>query len=259
MRRLLWVIPAALAVAVAAWLLSAALGQTTVFKVEKGLVGVLVAAACWRTAAGFERGDYLRRAWILLGAVYAMLAAVQVLPVSRIGIAAVVVISLVLNGLGVAALVHFALAHRVAGLVIGSRGRNLAVFVGVLAVALVIDGWPMLDTLQRLRSGDFRAAMYLVSSAGDLAALLLIAPIFLTALALRGGLLLWPWALLAASTVSWLVVDAEALIAKLFPGVAESSLDYWSNGWQMLACFLALGAAEAQRRLSAASGSASGA
>jgi len=252
MRRLLWVIPAALAVAVAAWLLSPALGQTLVFHVEKALVGVLVAAGCARTAAGFAPGDYLRRAWILLGAVYAMLAAVQILPVDRIGLVAVVLISLALNGLGVAALVHFALAHRVAGLVIGSRRRNLAVFLGVLAVALVIDGWPVFDTVRRLEHGDMTAAMYVISSVGDLAALLLIAPIFLTALALRGGLLIWPWALLGASTLCWLVVDAEALLAKLLPGVAEGSLAFWSNGWEMLACFLALGAAEAQRRLTRA-------
>jgi len=250
MKRLLWVIPAALAVAIAAWLLSPALGQTLAFHVEKVLVGVLVALCCWRTAAGFARGDYLRRAWILLGAVYAMLAAVQILPVDRIGLVAVVVISLVLNGLGVAALVHFALAHRVAGLAIGSRRGNLAVFLGVLAVALIIDGWPIFETLRRLENGDRVAAMYVISSVGDLLSLLLIAPIFLTALALRGGLLLWPWAMLAASTVSWLLVDSEALVAKLFPGVAATSLAYLTNGWQMLACFLALGAAEAQRRLS---------
>ena len=250
MSRLLWVIPVAVLVAVAAWLLSPAVGQATVFHLEKVLVGAVVAAACWRTAAGFERGDYLRRAWILLGAVYAMIAAVQVLPMPRIGIAAVVVISLVLNGLGVAALVHFARAHRVAGLVIGSRRGNLAVFLGVLAIALAIDGWPIVDTLRRLENGDAGAAMYLVSSAGDLLALLLIAPIFLTALALRGGLLLWPWALLGASSLCWLLVDAEALIAKLVPSSADGPLSFVTNGWQMLACFLALGAAEAQRRLS---------
>lgn len=250
MRRLLWLIPAALCVAVAAWLLSPALGQTWVFRVEKMLTGLLVAAGCWRTAVGFGRGDYLRRAWSLLGVCYAIIGSVQLLPFAHIGLAAVVVISLVLNAVGVAALVLFARAHRVAGLELGSRRRSLAVFAAVLVVAAVIDGWPIVDTLRRLESGDLRAAMYIISSLGDLVSLLLIAPIFLTALALRGGLLLWPWAMLAASTVSWLVVDSEALVAKLLPGVAESTLAFWTNGWHMLACFLAFGAAEAQRRLS---------
>lgn len=250
MRRLLWVIPAALFVAVAAWLFAPALGQSTVFHVEKMVVGLVVAAGCWRTAVGFARGDYLRRAWILLGVAYAIIAAVQLLPAARIGLAAVIVISIVLNGVAVAALVHFAMAHRIAGLDLGSRRRSLAVFAVVLIVALVIDGWPIVDTIERLQRGDLDAGMYIVSSVGDLVSLLLIAPIFLTALALRGGLLIWPWAMLAGSTVSWLVVDGEALIAKLLPGIAERTLAHWTNGWHMLACFLALGAAEAQRRLS---------
>ncbi len=250
MRRLLWLIPAALFVAVAAWLLSPALGRVTVFHVEKMVVGLAVAASSWRAAVGFARGDYLRRAWLLLGACYAIIGAIQLIPFAKIGLALVIAISLVLNAVGVAALVHFARAHRVAGLELGSRRRSLAVLAAVLAIAAVIDVWPIVDTMQRLQHGDLRPAMYIISSLGDLVALVLIAPIFLTALALRGGLLLWPWAMLAASTVSWLVVDSEALVAKLLPCVAESSLAYWSNGWHMLACFLALGAAEAQRRLS---------
>jgi hypothetical protein len=253
MRRLLWLIPAALCVAVAAWLLSPALGQTVVFRAEKLLTGLLVAAGCWRVAIGFARGDYLRRAWLLLGLVYALIAAVQILPLPRLSIWTVIALSLVINVVGVAALALFARAHQIAGLQIGSRRRNFAVFAVVLAIALVIDGWPILDTMRRLEHGDLRAAMYIISSAGDLAALLLIAPIFLTALALRGGLLIWPWAMLAASTLSWLVVDSEALVAKLLPGLAQESLANWTNGWQMLACFLALAGAEAQRRLTTAS------
>src|SRR5262249_44582275 len=48
----------------------------------------------------------------------------------------------------------------------------------------------------------------LFSALGDMVSLWLIAPLLLTALALRGGLFGWPFALLTASYGAWLGYDA---------------------------------------------------
>jgi hypothetical protein len=52
----------------------------------------------------------------------------------------------------------------------------------------------------------------------DIVTLCLITPLLLTAVALRGGSFSWPWGLLTASRLAWLLYDAsEAFGASLGP------------------------------------------
>jgi hypothetical protein len=45
---------------------------------------------------------------------------------------------------------------------------------------------------------------------GDIFCFSLLGPMFLTALALRGGVLVWTWTLLTLSGLTWLCVDGAA-------------------------------------------------
>ena len=61
-----------------------------------------------------------------------------------------------------------------------------------------------------LLEGDWSGLILLVSAIVDILSLCLLAPLLLTAMALRGGLFGWPWALITASILSWLFYDAAA-------------------------------------------------
>jgi len=69
----------------------------------------------------------------------------------------------------------------------------------------------------------------------DILTLCLITPLLLTAVSLRGGLFSWPWGLVTASQISWLLYDAAGTLAphiaprgfplaEVFRGMAESYL-----------------------------------
>ena len=59
-----------------------------------------------------------------------------------------------------------------------------------------------------LVAGDVSAVVPLSSDVADALVIVLLAPLARTALALRGGVLLWPWAFLTANGLLWLVFDA---------------------------------------------------
>src|SRR5262249_59047068 len=63
-----------------------------------------------------------------------------------------------------------------------------------------------------LLQGDLSRAAGVFSALGDMVSLWLIAPLLLTALALRGGLFGWPFALLTTSYVAWLGYDAIGVL-----------------------------------------------
>ena len=64
--------------------------------------------------------------------------------------------------------------------------------------------------------------MYLASCLGDIFCFTLLAPMFLTALTLRGGVLVWIWALLTLSGLTWLAVDGTATLLPAV-GVSQAS------------------------------------
>ena len=70
----------------------------------------------------------------------------------------------------------------------------------------------------------------MVSALVDIVSLCLITPLLLTAVALRGGLFFWPWALITASRLAGVLYDAAAVVAPsnslllpdLFRGLAQN-------------------------------------
>ena len=74
----------------------------------------------------------------------------------------------------------------------------------------------------------------------------MLAPILLTAVALRGGLLMWPWGLVTASLAAWLCYDATIGLGPHL-GLAADTQAVIANSFRMLATFLNLSAGLAQR------------
>src|SRR5262249_25576794 len=119
-------------------------------------------------------------------------------------------------------------------------------------LAVVIAGTPLVIQARRLLSGDVTAIAGVVSSLGDIITFTLIGPIFMTALALRGGVLVWPWSLITASTLSWLLHDAQNVVAHYRPPAPAGDVAAGAALWRIPACVLMLAAGLAQRRLSGA-------
>ncbi|HEX8724583.1 MAG TPA: hypothetical protein VF737_04230 [Gemmatimonadaceae bacterium] len=223
---------------------------------EAGKVIALV--GCFIAVLVFERGDYLSRAWSTTGLCYLLLIvndAVGAAPVaSRMSVhemgAAQGALVVAANVASVVGTWMLARAWSFAGLEDSedddARVRRRVVFAGTIAAALAITAWPLVHDVRDLASGHLDAIISIASDVGDAICLALVAPLLLTALALRGGVLLWPWAMLTASGLAWLVYDATS-------GVVDA-LDITSTGWvvfaeglRALACALTLSAGLAQR------------
>lgn len=182
------------------------------------LVGGLAAALA------FERGEYLRRAWFLVGGSTGFFL-VRDLTLAPLGFEAMgetplLVVRAVLVALGNVSMVIgvFMLARtwKVAGLALPGRPRGqVGVVLLTIAFALALAGPGAWTFGSRLLSGDLTAAAGVFSALGDMATLVLIGPLLLTALALRGGLFAWPWALLTTSCVAWLFYDSFYTVGPL--------------------------------------------
>ena len=207
------------------------------------LVRVLAIFGCIAAARAFSRGDHLRTAWLWLAAATVIVLARDLLrlppislPPSSAGGA-----GWVIAGLGVASNLALlagvwllARAWKVAGIPLpGGRGGAIAVTVAAAALALFFAGPGALE--HGARSGaDIASVTLFVSAVVDILSLCLLAPLLLTAIALRGGPVAWPWALVTASTFSWLLYDAAALtpfvapewfpLADVFRGLAQNFL-----------------------------------
>ena len=208
-------------------------------------------------ARAFGKGDYLRTAWALMGLCYALLlidtsmfgasnSAVQ-REVSTFEALTSGALTLTANLVTIISLVLVARAWRVAGLDLQvSRGA----FIGSMAFALVVScaivGRGVLADVTALAGGKLDAIQALASSLGDVATTVLLIPLLLTALSLRGGSLAWPWALLTASTALWLGVDAMALVTDAL-GVAPATLMPIEESCRFGACLFQLTAGLAQR------------
>jgi hypothetical protein len=116
--------------------------------------------------------------------------------------------------------------------------------VGLLAAGFAGPG--VLRSGGRLLQGDLSVAAGVFSSLGDMISLWLIAPLLLTALALRGGLFGWPFALLTASYVAWLGYDALGVLGPDL-GLSPRAARTGSELFRALGCLFGLSAGLAQR------------
>ena len=173
---------------------------------------------CFLAAAAFGRGDYLRYAWGAFGLSYAALEVRDVLLVLDVlgtDFFSLNLSQIVCNTAGVVGFILFARAFRAGGLELpGGLALKAAVYVGAVALAVALSAVALVDHVGRLGQGT-DAVGAIASDLGDLAGFALIAPIFLTALALRGGALAWPWFILVAAQVTWIIYDVIAYTAPL--------------------------------------------
>jgi hypothetical protein len=197
------------AVALAAW------GMAPVGLRPSVLVGavesakVLALVGCLVAAWTFEPGDYLRRAWLLLAACTVLLFARDVVALAGGPALAQGVLATAGNASSVVGTWILARAWTVAGLDVGDAPTGKwPMRTAAVAVALAVTGWPLVGDLGALARGDAFAVVPLVSDVADTVVLALLAPILRTTLALQGGVLRWPWALMTVGNLLWLVFDA---------------------------------------------------
>jgi hypothetical protein len=218
----------------------------SILAVGAAAVGSLVAALT------LDAGDYMRRPWSLMGVCYGLLVLNALLfrTTSRFEAQDLSALSVALSGVLVFAgnvcsvwgTVQIARAWRVAGLDLRVPSAVRWVAVGVsLAIALALVGALTLEDLRTVSGGDLRVLPSLASNTGDVVSLTLVAPILLTAFALRGGNLGWPWSLLAFASLGWLVYGAAPMVGT-YLGVDESTMRAFGAAVRTFACLAQMSA-----------------
>lgn len=230
--------------AAAAWLLGGEALAPLVYW-QRILVRVLGIAGCLAAVSGFERGDHLRRAWQWLGMGTAVILArdlLRLLPAFEPGSAgpeAQVLASAlgIFSNLGLlVGIWMLARSWKMAAISLpGGRSGAVSVTAATAVLALAVAGPGALASARTVAGGDWNALVLLVSAVVDIITLCLVAPLLLTAVSLRSGLFVWPWALIAASQLCWLLYDAAATVgsglapagfplADVFRGLAQNYL-----------------------------------
>lgn len=224
-----------------------------VLRAGTDLAKVAALAGLASAALAFRGGDYLRRGWGLYAGCLALLLLREAFfllggsPGSGAVAQAQVALVVLANLSGAAGAVMLARAWRVGGLDLpGSEWQRRALLAFTVALALVASGPATMETLPGLRRGAPSALMGLASNLGDAVALSVMAPLLLTAIALRGGLLLLPWGLFFACQVFWLGYDAASGLARL-TSLPEPTIQLIEEGCRSMALCLATAAGLAQR------------
>jgi hypothetical protein len=235
--------------------LAAGDAASAVLRVENEAAKILAVLGSFSAALAFERGDYLRRAWELTGACMLLLLLRDATLIPAINAAvgggrfdtARAMFTVLANASAVVGTALLARAWSVSGL--STAGRRASLLVGGVVVALVATGWPLAHDLQRLLRGDLGAVPWVASDLGDTIGFVLVVPVMQTALALRGGTLLWPWALLTAGGLCWILYDAAWGIGALLQVDAAIHVRLGTEALRALACTFVACAGVAQRRV----------
>jgi len=208
---------------------------------QKLLVRILAIVGCAWAVSVFDRGDHLRTAWFWL-----VLATAPVLlrDLLRLGPLREATGSgeWLLHGLGLVSNLALVMgiwllsrSWKMAAMASpGSSTKGLVLTLGVAGLALIVAGPAAVAGFKNLLAGDGAASVMLVSALADIVSLCLIGPLLLTAIELRGGLFSWPWGLITACLISWLLYDAAAAygptltpgfpLHEVFRGLAENFL-----------------------------------
>lgn len=228
-------------------------GHAIVARAGNEMGKVLGVIGCLAAALAFEPGEYLRRAWILLGMCLVLLLGRDALllvdgaqgpgPIESLRVA----LSFFANLSAVIGTLMIARAWSVAGMALpGPVGARAVAFGAALAVAVALGGASAYLNLTASLQGDARAMIGLASDVGDILSTTLIAPLLLTAIAVRGGLLRWPWGLLTASLFAWLLYNLFTTVLGEVP-VHGPTFKLFGEGFRVLACMFQFSAGFAQR------------
>ncbi len=228
-------------------------GRLIAMRAEIELVKALALIGCVVAASSFERGDYLRRAWLLNGACFVVLILRDVtfkmsLPQGPQLENVQASLVLVANIVSIAGTWMMARTWQVAGIDPSQSKARIALILSAAAIALTITGTAIYTDIRDATATASRigALEALASDFGDVFSLCVIAPVLLTAWAMRGGVLRWPWALYTASLFGWLVYDAIAGVSTFV------TLDPWTHRLagelcRTISCTFLLSAGIAQR------------
>ncbi len=228
------------------------------------LVGAVLAATA------FERGDYLRRAWLLVAANYTLITfnvfffggmghSPLLARIHLPGLGADSALAdrlddtcvIIANLLAIVGTVLLARAWKVAGLEPAQSPLKRGLITGAaLVVAATLAGIPLVSFIRlAVEHSTLHVWTGIVSSGADGICFALIAPLALTAFALRGGVLWWPWALYSGASFGWIVFDALLVVRGVVVGhVAPSPLLVSTvQSIRIFACLFSFAAALAQR------------
>lgn len=201
------------------------------------------------TASRFSAGDRLLKSWLFIGLGYGLSAVRHGTRLIGYYEPSVILPTTLSNVLVIAqniaialALLLFVLAWRATGLTapVSRRAQITSTILGI-AVAVIVGGFPLMKALTSAEPN----IVLLVSTAGDIVGLSLIVPLALSALAMRGGLLMHTWIYLAASEVAWLLYDVWWALQ---PPVASNVSSAILEAMRLLAVLFAFIATVAQRR-----------
>lgn len=232
-------------------------GRLAFYRWEILVVKALATIGCLYAALAFRRGDYLRRAWLFLAASYFLLLTIDLFfaPPAHTGATgfsptvmrvrgAIVLVS---NLSAVFGTFMLARAWNATGLERPGSALSRRLFGGVVTVIVLgVVGQAIYVDVRDLAAGNLQGIAGLASDIGDLVTLLLIVPVLLTALALRGGVLAWAWVLVAATQISWLLYDASGTLGFAFH-LEHAHLRPVEEFFRTLACTFAFVSGIAQR------------
>jgi len=222
------------------------------FHLEVGVVEALAFGGSALAARAFDRGDYLRGAWLYNAACFFFIFFSDLTrfpgfpQATGIDIARGV-LSLVGNACGVVSSFRLGRAWTEAELPDAVRTRRRA-YVATAIVALAVAGGPLVHDIRAFLAGYVEALTNVASEMGDIGALCVLAPVLPTAIALRGGTLAWPWSLLAMSVVAWLAFDGAVNYAG-GAHVDDVTKRMLVEVFRSLGCTLTLSAGLAQRHV----------
>jgi hypothetical protein len=200
--------------------------RATFYRAEVATMEAFACLGSLAAALQLQRGDYLRNAWLLFAFSFSLYFVGDLTlttgPFSDRSWTPLAngVLTIVGNIAAAMAIWKLARASRIAGLEPPwSRPVRIVVQVVAIALALLATGGATVMYTWQIFDGEMGALMYLASCLGDIFCFTLLAPMFLTALTLRGGVLVWIWALLTLSGLAWLGVDGTAT---LLPAIGAS-------------------------------------
>jgi len=89
-----------------------------------------------------------------------------------------------------------------------------AATAAAFALGALVAGPSVVHGLRLVANGEGRDQWAgIISSVGDLTSITMIGPLAVTAIRMRGGSLVWPYALLTLGTLCWLAWDASTLLS----------------------------------------------
>jgi hypothetical protein len=236
---------------VAAGMLLAEPAASRYYRAALITAAIVTAVSAFLTTHLFDRSDKLFLAWVLIGSGYAIAAirySLRLLTMfggpELLGRVPLDILLILQNLVIAIALWLFVSSWRATGLATPfSRGVRTGWTLLGVGVAVVVGGYPLIQGFLTAKADT----VLFVSTLGDMVGIALIVPLAMSALAMRGGLLMHTWLYLAACEAFWLAYDVWLALrttlgigAPVGPGVEQVI--------RIIAILFAFAATVAQRR-----------